>query len=334
MRHLALIAIGGHALMPSEGAGQLGSVEAERAGARRMSRDIARLVTLGWRIVLTHGNGPQVGAALLRSERGSDDAYRQSLNMCVAVTQGEIGYVLQQTLREALSLEGVEAPVATILTQVLVASDDPALDAPTKPIGPSYSAVRAEILRRRLGWTLAHDPAHGYQRVVPSPEPLAVIEEEVIRGLVDRGVVVIALGGGGIPVVQRGTRLHGLDAVVDKDRASALLASHLGADLFIMATDVDRVYLDFDSTSRRGLEHVSPHEMARHHAEGHFPAGTMGPKVEGALRFLEAGGTEAIITSSRCLVDAVRGRAGTHIGQGTARHRAGPRTSSDTRVAS
>jgi carbamate kinase len=310
MHRTALVAIGGNSLIR---AGEPSSVAGQRAHVLEVCRALAHLVAAGWRVVVTHGNGPQVGAALRRSELGAPDAYPLPLDMCVASTQGEIGVLLQQALREALEARGVECPVATILTQVVVSADDPMFAQPSKPVGAFYSPSEAET-RRLAGWTLVEEPPHGYRRVVASPEPLAVVEEPAIRALVEAGVIVIALGGGGIPVVQRGGRLEGIEAVIDKDLASALLAIHLRVRVLAMVTDVDRIYLDFARPDARGLGALTAHELRRHSAAGHFPAGTMGPKVEAALRFVGAGGSEVIVTSPDRLVAAFEGHdEGTHV---------------------
>ncbi len=304
-----LIAIGGHSLIR---AGEGATVGTERAHVADTCRAIAELVARGWRVVLTHGNGPQVGAALLRSERAAADTYPLPLDVCVASTQGEIGFLLQRALDEALATRGLSRPVATVLAQVVVARNDPAFTQPTKPIGPFYSRVEADA-RRLSGWTLVEEPSYGYRRTVSSPEPLDIIEEPAIRALVDSGVIVITLGGGGIPVVRDGPRLLGVEAVVDKDLASALLAIRLHVDLFLISTDVDRIYLDFATPRARGLSDVTAVALGRYAAAGHFPPGTMGPKVDAVLRFLASGGREAIVTSSERLAAALDGRAGTRV---------------------
>ncbi len=324
MQRLALVAIGGNSLLQSLGRA---SVAEERERARGTSRAIAQLVADGWTVLVTHGNGPQVGAELLRSERGAAEVYALPLDVCVATTQGEIGYVLQQALREELGVRGLRVPVATVLTQVVVSLDDPAFARPTKPIGPFYSAEEATARRERYGWTMVEVPGRGFRRVVPSPEPLEVIEESVIASLVREGALVIALGGGGVPVVRQGDRLVGVEAVVDKDRASALVASRLGVDLFVISTDVDRVYLDYGRPTQRPLGLVTVDELERYRREAHFPPGSMGPKVEAALRFLREGGREVIVTSPDRLAHAVRGRGGTHI-VSTAAERAARRLAS------
>lgn len=304
-----LIAIGGNSLIR---AGERATVGTERTHVADTCRAVARLVADGWRVVLTHGNGPQVGAALLRSERAAADIYPLPLDVCVASTQGEIGFLLQQAMDEALAIRGLSRPVATVLAQVVVARDDPAFAQPTKPIGPFYSREEADA-RRLSGWTLVEEPSHGYRRAVPSPEPVDIIEEPAIRALLDAGVIVITLGGGGIPVVRDGPRLLGSEAVVDKDLASALLAIRLQIDVFLICTDVDRIYLDFATPQARGLGDVTAVELGRYAAAGHFPPGTMGPKVDAVLRFVAAGGRDAIVTSPECLAAALHGQAGTRV---------------------
>jgi carbamate kinase len=309
MRPTVLIAIGGNSLIP---AGEPPTVATQRRHAAETCRAIADVVDRGWRVVLTHGNGPQVGAALLRSERTAREAYDLPLDVCVASTQGEIGYLLQQTLRHALLGRGLHYPVATVLAQVMVAPDDSAFVHPSKPIGPFYS--HAEAARRQgAGWQTAEEPPHGYRRVVPSPDPLEIVEEDAIRALVDSGAIVITLGGGGIPVVRRGQEVEGVEAVIDKDLASALLAIRLGVDVLLISTDVEAISLDFASSQARPLTDVTADELQGYAAAGQFAPGTMGPKVEAALRFVSAGGREAIVTSPDRLVAALEGRAGTHI---------------------
>jgi len=305
-----LLAVGGNSLIR---AGQKGTIGEQLANARRTAAEVARLVGDGYRVVLTHGNGPQVGAALLRSERGASQVPGQPLDVCDASTQGEIGYVLQQSLDTELRLAGLQVPVVTVLTQVVVALDDPAMGRPSKPIGPFYSRADAEERKRLLGWEIVEDAARGYRRVVPSPEPQDIIELEIIRDLMERNVLVIACGGGGIPVAWREGRLQGVEAVIDKDRASALLASRLGVDLFVISTDTDYVYLDYKKPTQRPLHLVGCSELREYAAAGHFPPGNMGPKVESVLRFLMQGGREAIITSCENLCSAVCGPGGTHI---------------------
>ncbi len=310
MRKTILIAVGGNSLIR---AGEKGTIAEQLANTSRTAAAITSLIRLGHRVVLTHGNGPQVGAALLRSERASDQVYNHPLDVCDATTQGEIGYLLQQSLYNHLRKEGLMVPVVTVLTQVVVSADDPAMQSPTKPVGPFYSREEAEGRRRQLGWAIVEDAARGYRRVVPSPEPLEIVELEVIQDLLEAGKLVIACGGGGIPVVRTNGALHGIEAVIDKDRASALLAIKLNADVFAISTDTDFVYLDYKQPSQRPLRQVTATEMQRYLDAGQFPPGNMGPKVESALRFLHQGGKEVVITSYTHLPEAVAGTAGTRI---------------------
>jgi carbamate kinase len=307
---LALVAIGGHALLP---ASAQATAARQRANARRTARGLVQLIETGFNIVVTHGNGPQVGAALLRSERATEVVYPHPLDVVVATTQGEIGYLLQQALGDALRAAGHVTPVATVLTQVVVAEDDPAMKHPTKPIGRVYTAAEAAVHRARDGWTVLEDAGRGYRRVVASPRPTEVIEEPTIRALVDHGIIVITLGGGGVPVVRDGDTTTGVDAVVDKDYSSALLACRLGATHYVNATAVDRVYLDYPSQTRVGIDHITASELARHMRASHFPAGTMGPKVESALAFVNHGGTDAVIMAADQLGRGIGPGVGTHV---------------------
>jgi carbamate kinase len=250
---------------------------------------------------------------LLRSERAADLVPGHTLDVCGAATQGEIGYMLTQSLRDELANNQINVPVVSVVTQTVVSQSDPAMQHPTKPIGPFYSRAEAEERRRSLGWQVVEDAARGYRRVVPSPEPVEIVEMEVIRDLVNDGVLVVACGGGGIPVVRTSGALKGVEAVIDKDRASALLASSLGVDVFAISTDTDYVYLDYKKPTQRPLTHVTSAELKQHYAAGHFPPGNMGPKVESVLRFLESGGKQAVITSYEHLCEAIDGNAGTSI---------------------
>lgn len=321
MARTVVVAVGGNSLIR---AGGQGTIAEQRANARLTAEAIVQVMRLGFHVVVTHGNGPQVGAALLRSERAADRAYTHPLDVCDAATQGEIGYLLQQSLGEALADAGLDTPVATVLTQVLVSPTDPAMGRPTKPIGPFYSAAEAADRHRQFGWHMVEDAVRGFRRVVPSPRPVEIIEEDVIRRLVDSGVVVVAAGGGGVPVVRTTRGLQGVEAVIDKDRTSALLATRLRAELLVISTDVEHVCLNHGKSGQRALARITANVLERFRAEGHFPPGDMGPKVESALQFLRNGGAEVIITSHDRLLDAVRDGAGTHVVRAGARH---PRTS-------
>ncbi len=305
-----LIAVGGNSLIR---AGEKGTVAQQMANARRTAAAIVGLIRAGHRLVLTHGNGPQVGAQLLRSERASDQVPGQTLDVCGAASQGEIGYLLVQALRRELAAAKISIPVAGVVTQTVVSASDPAMQHPTKPIGPFYSRADADEKKRLFGWTIVEDAARGYRRVVPSPEPVEIVELEVVRDLLNAGVLVIACGGGGIPVVRANGGFEGVEAVIDKDRASALLASELGMDTFAISTDTDYVYVDYKKATQRPLTTVTVKALEAYQSAGHFPPGNMGPKVESALRFLRAGGSEVIITSYEHLCEAVAGNAGTRI---------------------
>jgi carbamate kinase len=305
-----LLAVGGNSLIR---AGEKGTIAEQLANARRTAAEIVALCAAGYRIVLTHGNGPQVGAALLRSERGASEVPGQPLDVCDACTQGEIGYLLEQSLETELKAAGLHVPVVTLLTQCVVSPEDPAMQHPTKPVGPFYSQTEAEARQRQFGWKIVEDASRGFRRVVPSPDPLEIVEIEVIRDLVERNVLVIACGGGGIPVMWNEGKLGGVEAVIDKDRASALLAGQLGVDLFVISTDTDFVYLDYKKPSQQAVRDVRADQLQEYLTAGHFPAGNMGPKVESVLRFLNTGGKEAVITSCDNLGHAVAGMAGTHV---------------------
>ena len=310
MSKTALVAVGGNSLIR---AGEKGTIVEQLANARRTARAMVGLIRLGYRLVITHGNGPQVGAQLLRSERASDVVYSQTLDVCGAASQGEVGYLLEQSLRNELAEAGIDFPVVSLVTQTVVSPDDPAMLQPSKPIGPFYSRADAEERKRVLGWHIVEDAARGYRRVVPSPEPLEIVELEVIRSLVARKVVVISTGGGGIPVMRVGGQLQGLEAVIDKDRAAALLAAQLHVDLFAISTDTDYVYLNHKKPDQTPLTFVTVSQLEEYQRAGHFPPGNMGPKIESVIHFLRSGGKEAVISSFEFLCEAVAGRAGTRV---------------------
>jgi carbamate kinase len=310
MAQSAVIAVGGNSLIR---AGEKGTILEQISNARVISRAIAELLKTGMHIVVTHGNGPQVGAQLLRSERAAGQVYEQGLDVCVAATQGEIGYILQQALQLELHKAGIRKSVTTVLTQVVVHADDPAFQKPTKPIGPFYSQTVAEEKVRQFGWNMVEDAARGYRRVVASPIPIEIIEADVIRYGMEQGILVIAAGGGGIPVVRDNGMIRGVDAVIDKDRASVLLAMQLSTDMLVFSTDADHIYVQFKRPGQRALKRVGIDELAAYQAAGEFPPGSMGPKVEAAVTFLKSGGKSAIITSLENLAEAVTGDAGTHV---------------------
>lgn len=308
---IALIAFGGNALLRPE---DRGTQEEQIARARQAARWLAEIVRHRYRLVVVHGNGPQVGNILIQAEEASTKIPPQSLDVAVAETEGSMGFLLQQAMRNRLESVGLPATVATVLTEVEVDPNDPAFKRPTKPVGPFFTRYRAEALARDFGWTVREDSGRGWRKVVPSPRPIRILGSEAIASILQSCNVLIAAGGGGIPVVRgRDGQWRGIEAVIDKDAASGLLAERLGVDRLIISTDTDRVYLDFRKPGQRPLDRVTAAELRRYRDDGHFPAGNMGPKIDAALRFLGAGGTEAIITCYGQLADAVHGRAGTHI---------------------
>lgn len=309
----AVMAIGGNALIRD---GQQGTIAEQYDNARETAQHIAALVASGWGVVVTHGNGPQVGFILLRSELVPDDAPvpRLGLEMSVADSQGGIGHILSQALLNELSARGLPDRVVCVLTHVVVDPADPAFREPTKPIGPFYTRAQADEREARDGWAMVEDAGRGYRRVVASPEPVRIVEETQIRTLVDAGHVVIAVGGGGIAVTEEEPGVYrGVEAVIDKDRASALLAASLGIPLLILSTGVEQVAIHFRRPDERWLDRITAGEASAYLAEGEFPRGSMGPKVEAAISFLAHGGQEALITSPASLERAVAGETGTRI---------------------
>jgi len=308
----AVVAIGGNALILD---GQQGTIAEQYGNALEMARHIATLVDRGWGIVLTHGNGPQVGFILLRSELVGDSAPipQLSLEMSSADSQGGIGHILAMALLNELALRGHTDRVAYVLTHTVVDAADPAFANPTKPIGPFYTAGQAATKRKRNGWQTVEDSGRGYRRVVPSPKPRRIVESAQIRTLVDAGYVVIAVGGGGIPVVETKRGYEGVEAVIDKDRASALLAASLGVPLLVLSTGVEQVAWHFRQADQRLLSSITAAEAVQYLADGEFPKGSMGPKIEAAVDFLAHGGKEVLITTPAALERAIAGQTGTRI---------------------
>jgi carbamate kinase len=305
-----VVAIGGNSLIRGEGGD---SIAQQRKNLDSTCEGIVGVLKSGYHVVITHGNGPQVGAALVRSEIVGKGVPSNPLDVCVAETQGSIGYLLQQRLQSKLGRCGMGRPVATILTQVLVSRRDPAFRHPKKPIGPFYSREEAEQRRSERGWVMIEDASRGYRRVVASPAPRAIIEILAIQKVVETGAVVICCGGGGIPVMLKDVSLLGLEAVVDKDRASGLLASQLGAEILLISTPVDRVSLHYGTPSEEPIESMTARQAKILLDEGQFPPGSMGPKIEAAIDFLERGGKSVIITSPDHIQGALEGQAGTVI---------------------
>ena len=311
MAGTAVVAICGNSLIRDPGHQ---TVLDQYLAAAETCHHIAAMVRDGWNLAVVHGNGPQVGFILRRSELSAHELHEVPLDVCVADTQGAIGYALQQNLQDDLRRLGVERKVVTVVTQVEVDPADPAFAHPSKPIG-SHLTEESAHLREAEGWAVAEDAGRGWRRVVASPLPQRIVEEDVIRQLVEAGHIVIAVGGGGIPVVadEQG-HLRGVAAVIDKDHAAALLARRIGAGSFVISTSVDRVALDFGKPSQRWVDALSIEEAKGYLAEGHFAEGSMAPKVRAAVWFVEHGGQRALITSPDALEAALEGRAGTLIG--------------------
>jgi carbamate kinase len=310
---LAVVALGGNAMQRPGGDD---SVEADFAHTTQTAKHLVSFAAAGRRLVVTHGNGPQVGNHLLRSELGVERGGLPflPLDVCVADTQGGMGYMLQQCLANAFHEAELPAVVTSLVTQVIVDANDPAFQEPSKPVGAMIAVDQVEAARKR-GWSLQEDKARrGWRRVVASPDPIEIVEASAIRALVAEGVVVVTAGGGGVPVVEDGRgRLSGAPAVVDKDLASALLATDLRADALLILTDVERVSLDYGGPNERPLDRLTVEEARRLMAAGEFPAGSMGPKVEAVCRFVEATGNTGVITSiDRCEV-ALEGGTGTRV---------------------
>lgn len=305
-----LVTLGGNAILPARGTG---TFEEQCAVTRATMQPIAQWIKAGTEVVLSHGNGPIVGNILIRNEAARDQIPPMPLDVCGADSQGGIGYMMQQSLQNELRQAGVtDRSVVTVVTQVLVDERDPAFRRPTKPIGPFYAQDRARLLAKEKGWTIVEDAGRGYRRVVPSPKPLEVVEIATIRQIVEDGGVVIAAGGGGIPVSRQWNgSLHGVEAVIDKDLASSLLARLLGCQTLVIVTGVDRVALRFGKPDQRNLDRATPDDLQGWMDEGHFPPGNMGPKIQAAIEFVRGGGREAVITSPAGLADALERTTGT-----------------------
>lgn len=310
MKKRAVVAIGGNAITRP---GQVGTIPEQFANAKQACRDLLILLESGYNVVLTHGNGPQVGNILLRVELSAHQVYTLPLDTCVSDSQGGMGYMLQQVMYNVLSERGLDRTVATVLTQAVVDEDDPAFSTPSKPVGPFYTRERASLLEKEKGWHLVEDAGRGYRRVVPSPIPREIIEIVAIRALLESGNLVIAAGGGGIPVIRKKGLLEGVEAVIDKDHTSSLIARELDVDLFLIATSVEQVYLDYGKPGQRPLGRVTVDEVESYLHEGQFPAGSMGPKMKASIEYLRNGGREVIITDISAVARALEGKTGTHI---------------------
>ncbi len=310
-KKIIVVALGGNALVQE---GEKGTIQEQFANTRKSITGIVQCIKKGFDVVITHGNGPQVGNMLLRTELSRDKVPELPLGICVADTEGAIGYMIQQTMVNSLLKEQISKCAVTILTQVIVDKDDNAFRNPTKPIGPFFTAEEAGEIINEKGWKMVEDSHRGYRRVVASPRPLEIVEKESVKRLLESGEIVIAAGGGGIPViVEEGGSLEGVDAVVDKDLASSVLALDIKADYLIMLTGVENVCLNYGESDQKPLETITIEEAERYMAEGHFPPGSMGPKVQAAVNFLKGGGEYVFITTIDKVSEAITGKTGTRI---------------------
>lgn len=307
MSKRVVVALGGNAILQPK---QEGTAEVQFENVISTCVQLADLIKAGYQLVITHGNGPQVGNILLQNEEAKDKIPPMPLDICGSQTQGFIGYMIQQAMNNLLP----QRNVGTILTQVLVDAGDGAFQNPTKPIGPFYTKEQAEQLIAQKGYTMVEDSGRGWRRVVPSPDPKAIIEKELIQALLERDAIVIAAGGGGIPVIKDSQgKLRGIEAVIDKDLAGARLAGDVDADILLILTDVEAVAVNWGKPDQRFLHRLSLQEAGEFMAQGQFKAGSMGPKVEAAIRFVEQGGEKAIIVSLNKAAAALDGHAGTII---------------------
>jgi carbamate kinase len=308
---VALIAFGGNAMLPAESRGT--AVE-QYNYAKKAASILVDVVSKGYRLIVVHGNGPQVGNVLLQMEAASNQIPPLPLDVCDAMTEGSMGYMLERAIVNELRKRSIDKEVATLLTQIIVDRDDPAFGKPTKPIGPFYNSFRARQLKKENRWMMSEDAGRGFRRVVPSPKPVDIVPKRIIRSLLDNDTIVIAAGGGGIPVfINSNGYLEGVEAVIDKDFASSLIAREEGVDLFVILTGVDMVYKDFGTEEARPLKVMDVEQAQRMLDQGEFPAGSMGPKIAAAIEYIEGGGQEVLITSAAKLRAALLKRSGTRI---------------------
>ena len=308
---LVVIALGGNALLQRS---QKGTFEDQYSNVQKTAKKIADLAEQGYRIVLTHGNGPQVGATLLRHEAGKNIVPPFPLDACGAETQGFIGYMIQQALRNELKGRGMDKYVVTVVTRVIVDPHDPAFEHPTKPVGPFYTKEEAEQIKQKMpDLVIKEDAGRGYRRVVPSPDPKVIAERLAIRNLVDAGFIVVSTGGGGIPIVEEGSQARGVEAVIDKDLAGQRLATLIHANIFVILTDVDGAYTDYGTPKQELIKEVTTGKLQRYLDQGQFKEGSMAPKVLAAIRFVESGGDKAIIAELSKLTEALEGNSGTQV---------------------
>jgi len=305
------VAFGGNALLRPEDSGTLPE---QQRRAEEAARWLLPVLNRGYELIVVHGNGPQVGNILIQVEESADRIPPQTLDVCVAQTQGSMGFLLETAMTNVLGKAGFRKEIITLVTTVEVDAADPGFQNPTKPIGPFFERARAQELMKTRGWTMTEDAGRGWRKVVASPKPKSIRSAEIVAWLVNRGKIVIAAGGGGIPVVvDDGGQMRGVEAVIDKDYVASLLASSLAADLFVILTGVPRVFRDFGKPSQQALASMTAEEARRLLAERHFPEGSMGPKIDAAIRFVEVGGREVLITNAESLTDALDRKSGTYV---------------------
>jgi len=310
-KKIALIAIGGNALLKEK---EKGLQEEQLENARECAEMFGNVIKAGFSLCIVHGNGPQVGNILIQQEEGSNRIPPYTIDICDAMTQGSMGYMLERVLINRLAYQKLNTPVTTILTEVVVDREDPGFQNPTKPVGPFYKEFRALEIIKEKGWNMKEDAGRGWRKVVPSPKPIEIVQLEAIKLLLEAGHCVIAGGGGGIPVIRDASDfLVGVEAVIDKDRLSSLLAEQLGADTYVILTGVPKVAVDFGKPTQRWVDRMTVTEAKKFMAEGQFPAGSMGPKIESALNFIKSGGHEVLITSPEALEKEDYAKVGTRI---------------------
>ena len=308
---VAVVAVGGNSLIKDK---SQQTVPDQYEAASESMEHIAGMIEAGWDVIITHGNGPQVGFILRRAELSAHELHTVPLDSCGADTQGAIGYMFQKALHNEFERRGQQKQAVTVVTQVLVDRDDPAFNDPSKPIGSFMEETIAKERSDKDGWVVVEDAGRGWRRVVPSPLPVKIIEQDAIQSLIQAGFVVIAVGGGGIPVIEdEQGDLQGVEAVIDKDFASALLAANIGADLLLISTAVEKVALNFNKPDQRWLDKLTLKEAREYYNQGHFGKGSMGPKIQAIIGFLEAGGKEALITNPENIERALAGETGTRI---------------------
>lgn len=310
-KKVALVAFGGNALIER---GKEGTQREQLDSADKVAEILSGIVQKGYDLILVHGNGPQVGNILIQVEEAVTKVPPYSLDICVAQSEGSIGYILEKSLMNALTRKRIKKEIVSILTEVEVRKDDPAIKNPTKPIGPFYTRYRADYLRMQKKWNMVEDSGRGYRKVVPSPKPIAILKIDIIESLIEKGYIVIAAGGGGIPVFRdQGGQLHGIEAVIDKDYAAGIIAKEIGVDLFIILTDIDNVYLNYRKKNQKAVASMNVALAKKHLSAGQFPPGSMGPKMEAAIDFVEHCQKKVLITSLDKVEKAMKGKAGTFI---------------------